>query len=118
MVLNVGKMEKFIIPYKDKIYRFVLRMVNSEFDAEDIMQELAIKIWKNKDKFGQLDNKEAWCMTVARNLSIDKIRNRNKRRHMDIDQAFDLSDDNKNPYEKLVTEDSISILRKCMNKLP
>ena len=111
-------MEKFIIPYKDKIFRFVLRMVNNEFDAEDIMQELAIKIWKYREKFSELDNKEAWSMTVARNLAIDKIRNRNKRRHMDIDQAFDLSDDSKDPYEKLVAEDTMSVLNKWMSKLP
>lgn len=111
-------MEKFIVPYKDKIYRFVLRMVNNEFDAEDIMQELAIKIWKYREKFSKLDNKEAWSMTVARNLAIDKIRNRNKRRHMAIEEAYDLSDSNKDPYEKLASDDTMSILQKWMNQLP
>lgn len=111
-------MEKFIVPNKDKIYRFVLRMVKNEFDAEDIMQELAIKIWKYREKFSELENKEAWSMTVARNLAIDKIRNRNKRRHLDIEDAYDLSDSNKNPHEQLAADDTMSILRDYMNKLP
>jgi RNA polymerase sigma factor (sigma-70 family) len=111
-------MEKFIVPYRDKIYRFVLRMVKNEFDAEDIMQELAIKIWKYREKFSKLDNKEAWSMTVARNLAIDKIRNQNKRRHMDIEDAYDLSDSNKNPHEQLASNDTMNILRDYMNKLP
>lgn len=111
-------MEKFNIPHKNKIYRFVLRMVGNEFDAQDVMQELAIKIWKYREKFSKLDNKEAWSMTVARNLSIDKIRNKNKRRHIDISEAYDLSDSNRNPYEKLASEDTMDILRKWMDKLP
>lgn len=111
-------MEKFIVPYKDKIYRFVLRMVKNEFDAEDIMQELAIKIWKYREKFSKLENKEAWSMTVARNMAIDKIRNSNKRRHMDIEDAYDLSDSNKNPHEQLASLDTMNILRDYMNKLP
>jgi len=111
-------MDKFILPYRDKIYRFVLRMVRNEFDADDIMQELAIKIWKNREKFAELDNKEAWSMTVARNLAIDKIRNTKKRRHMDITEAYDLSDDNRDPYENLVANDTSQILKKWMDKLP
>jgi RNA polymerase sigma-70 factor (ECF subfamily) len=111
-------MEKFIIPHRDKIYRFVLRMVGNEFDAEDVMQDLAIKIWKYRDKFEELDNREAWSMTVARNLAIDKIRNRNKRRHINIEEAYDLSDENRDPYESLVSRDTMQVLKKWMDQLP
>ena len=93
-------------------------MVNNEFDADDVMQELAIRIWKNRNKFDKLENPEAWSMTVARNLSIDKIRNRNKRRHLDIESAYDLSDNNLDPYQKLASDDTNRILRKWMAKLP
>ena len=111
-------MEKFIIPYKDKIFRFVLRMVGNTYDAEDVLQELAIRIWQRKDKFSELENKEAWCMTVARNLSIDKIRNRKKRQYTDITEAYDLSDQNRDPYEKLASDDTMALLQKWMAKLP
>lgn len=118
LVNEYWKMEKFILPYRDKIFRFVLRMLGNEFDAEDVLQELAIKIWKRREKFSELDNKEAWCMTVARNLSIDKIRNRQKRRHIDISEAYDLSDNNKDPFEQLVSDDTMKVLNKWMAKLP
>ena len=106
------------MPYKDKIFRFVLRMVGNEFDAEDIMQELSIKIWKRREQFRELENKEAWCMTVARNMAIDKIRAGKKREYIDVSTAYDLSDDDKNPYEKLASNDTMAMLQKWMAKLP
>lgn len=111
-------MEQFIVPYKDKIYRFVLRMLEDHQDAEDIMQELAIKIWKRKERFKEIENKEAWCMTVARNLSIDKLRNRKKRQYTDINEAFDISDNNKTPYDALASSDTMKMLNELLSKLP
>ena len=63
-----------INPYKDKLYRFALSILHNVYDAEDVMQELLVRIWKKRDEFVELENKQAWCMTVTRNLAIDKIR--------------------------------------------
>ena len=111
-------MEQLIQPYRDKVYRFVLRMVDDEMDAEDIMQELAIRIWKRIDAFRKLENPEAWCMTVVRNLAIDKLRNRKKRQYSDVSAAFDISDTGRDPYEQMVAGDVMDLLRKYLDKLP
>ena len=111
-------MEQFLLPYRDKVYRFVLRMVGNEMDAEDIMQELAIRIWKRREAFKVLENPEAWCMTVVRNLAVDKLRNRKKRQYIEVTEAYDVSDNNRDPYEQVVAEDMMETLRKWMNQLP
>ena len=74
--MNNDKMNALELPFKDKLYRFALNIVGNTFDAEDIMQELMIKIWNRMDQYTLIENKEAWCMTVTRNMCIDKVRNK------------------------------------------
>lgn len=105
------------LPFKDKVYRFVLNMVTDTMDAEDIMQELLIRIWKRKEQYIDIENKEAWCMTVARNLSIDKIRAR-KTPASDITEHRDISDGSATPEQAYETNESLTNIMKLLDELP
>ena len=94
------------LPFKDKVYRFVLNMVSDSMDAEDIMQDLLVKIWRRKEQYQEIENKEAWCMTVAKNLAIDKIRAR-KAPTSDVSEHYNLSDKSATPDQAYEQEDEI-----------
>ncbi|MEZ4906907.1 MAG: RNA polymerase sigma factor [Saprospiraceae bacterium] len=114
----MGK-EDFLLAYKDKFYRFALRMTNDEFDAEDIMQELAIKIWQMGDDFDKIENKEAWCMSVTRNLAIDKIRDRKRKSTDSIETAiYTESSDETSPQKQLENNDLLANLKKLIDSMP
>jgi RNA polymerase sigma-70 factor (ECF subfamily) len=91
--------------------------VGNTFEAEDVVQEVLIKIWKKKDDFLKLDNKEAWCMTVTRNLAIDKTRSR-KAIHEDVTEHYNISDNTSNPEQIAEFNDTMSKIRKIMETLP
>jgi len=107
-----------ILPYKSKFYRFALKIVGNDEDAEDVIQEMLVKVWQKSEQLSEIENKEAWCMTVTRNLCIDKIRSRKKNRSSDIDEQFSLSDSS--PTPDIITEDkeSLSIVMTTLNALP
>lgn len=107
-----------VLPYKDKLYRFALSIVGNRYDAEDILQEVLIKIWKKWDYFDSLENKEAWCMTVTRNMSIDKLRAAKRRPTTDIENYYHLSDDNPTPEKSLVSDNQMSMILDVINELP
>jgi len=44
--MQFNDFEKMVIPFKDKLYRFSLRIVGNAFDAEDVIQEVMVKLWK------------------------------------------------------------------------
>lgn len=106
-----------ILPIKDKLYRYALKILRNVDDAEDVVQEVMIKLWKKRDDISHIDNKEAWCMTVTRNLSIDKIRKR-RDTSQDITEYHFISD--RAPTPDIITEDkeSLSIVMKVLNELP
>jgi len=94
-----------------------MRIVNSETEAEDIVQEVFIKLWNNREHSDQIANIEAWCITATRNLSIDKLRSKHKRTE-GIKSGFDLLDKTPGPYRQAASNDIIGMVRKMMEQLP
>lgn len=63
-----------VLPLKDKLFRLALRITLNREEAEDIVQDTLIKVWNSRDKWQQLDSIEAYSFTIARNLSLDRIK--------------------------------------------
>ena len=85
-MLRSSKFEYLIKQHKNKIYNYSLYMLHNDMDAEDITQEVMIRIWKNINKFNFLAAR-AWIMRTTHNLCIDYLR-RNKyqyQRELSID---------------------------------
>ncbi|HMT54368.1 MAG TPA: sigma-70 family RNA polymerase sigma factor [Saprospiraceae bacterium] len=115
--MNNDKMNALELPFKDKLYRFALNIVGNTFDAEDIMQELMIKIWNRMDQYTLIENKEAWCMTVTRNMCIDKVRNK-KTSAQDISDYHHLRDSTPTVDKKLEETERFGNIMSLVNQLP
>ena len=61
-----------ILPLKNKLFRLALRITLDSAEAEDIVQDTLIRVWNKRDEWHSLDSVEAYCLTVARNLAIDR----------------------------------------------
>ena len=69
-----------ILPLKNIIFRTALRIVLNREEAEDIVQDTLLKLWQRREELGQIANLEAFALSAARNLAIDrkeKMENRN-----------------------------------------
>jgi RNA polymerase sigma factor (sigma-70 family) len=73
-----------IYPIRHKLYRFALRITGNTHEAEDVVQDVLTRAWKNSES-EQIQNWEAWCMTLTRNRSLDKSRSTASRRLTPID---------------------------------
>jgi RNA polymerase sigma factor (sigma-70 family) len=67
-------LEVLIAKYIGPIYSFIYKNVGDRAVAEDITQEVFIKIWKNLKKFDLSKNFSPWLFQIARNTSIDYLR--------------------------------------------
>lgn len=107
-----------ISPYKNKMFRYAYSIIGNRFEAEDIVQEAMIKVWKKREKFETIDNKEAWVITIVRNLAIDKVRARKKKQTSDIDEYFHISDNAPSPDVRLEQRDAVKKVGEIMSTLP
>lgn len=67
-------LEILIERYLKLIYSFIHRYVGSSKEAEDITQEVFIKVWRNLRKFNQQKTFKTWVFTIAKNTCIDALR--------------------------------------------
>lgn len=60
--------------HKGGTYRFILRQVNDESTAEDLLQEVWMKVVSNARTFNKNSKFSTWLYQVARNLLVDRFR--------------------------------------------
>lgn len=100
-----------------KLFGVVLRILNNRAEAEDALQEIYVKIWNNSDKFAVNQySPMSWLIVVARNHAIDVIRAR-KPIAVDIDDAFDVSDDSKTPEQEAMNTSEGKRIDNCLQEL-
>jgi RNA polymerase sigma-70 factor (ECF subfamily) len=60
--------------YKNRLYGYILAIVHSTHAAEEITQELFIKLWVNREMLERIINPEHYIFTMARNRTLNYIR--------------------------------------------
>lgn len=107
-----------VLPLKDILYRLALRITLNPTEAEDIVQDTLIKVWSKRDSWQEIDNIEAFSLTVCRNLSLDRVKKADNRNASLDDLPAESPDSSSNPQELLIQQDRISLVRKLMDDLP
>ena len=108
-----------ILPLKNELYRMALRITMNAEEAEDVVQETMMKVWSRRDQWNQIDSIEAFCLTICRNLSLDKVR-RMDNQTQSLDAAYDPKDHGvaSNPEEQAIQSDRIRLVRQMISQLP
>lgn len=66
--------EELFHHYSNLIYRFILLMINSKEEAEDLTQEVFIKAYKGLPNFKGDSSYKTWLYSIARNITYDHYR--------------------------------------------
>jgi RNA polymerase sigma-70 factor (ECF subfamily) len=75
------------------LYNFALRQVRSAALAQDIVQDVFVRVVQGVGDFKGHSRFSTWCFTIARNLCIDHARKQSLRRHASLDQPGSGTDD-------------------------
>ena len=80
---------KLVRLHQQPVFNFCLRLLRNVEDAEDIAQEAFVQAYRNIKKFQPRAKFSTWLFTIAKNLSLNLIRNekRGKRRMVPIDDG-------------------------------
>ena len=66
--------QRDILPLKNVLYRLALRITLNSQEAEDVVQDVIIKIWGMGERINEIENIESFALRLTRNLSIDRQR--------------------------------------------
>ncbi len=88
------------------VYRFIYRMVRgNSSNAEDILQEVFIKVAENRMNYSKDRKFTAWLYRIARNHTIDFMRKESYRMHSSLDKNIGNEDGSNVTYLELVKSD-------------
>lgn len=84
-----------------------------------MVQDTMLRVWNRREQWEQLDSIEAFCFTICRNLSLDKVR-RMSRQEQTLDESYVPADHSytSNPEEQAVQRDRVKLVRQLVNRLP
>lgn len=108
---------KDILPLKDKLFRLALRITFDRAEAEDIVQETMIRVWNKRDEWDELESVEAYCLTVARNLAIDRSEKKDSQT-MELTIEAEQTPDASSPYDRLVNKERLKLVHRLVGELP
>ena len=116
--MDLEAFQNRVLPTKNKLFRFALRFLGNEEEAKDIVQEVFIRVWSGRERMEQVQNWEAWCMRITRNLSLDRVRLIQRKQTRPIEESFDLSHDALTPYQSTEIEESMQKITQMIQALP
>jgi RNA polymerase sigma-70 factor (ECF subfamily) len=108
-----------ILPMKNELFRLALRITLNPAEAEDVVQETMMKVWNKRDHWDEIESIEAFCLTICRNISLDKIK-RAEHQNISLETEHDATDYSysSNPGEQTEQRDKIQLIRRLIDNLP
>ena len=108
--------------YWRKVFNVAYKFVGKHDAAEDLTQDIFLKIFKSLDTFDRRANFQTWLISISRNLCIDHYRSVRKERET-IDRDVDANEltpasAEPGPVAALEQRDRVTLLRQAMAELP
>lgn len=114
--MTIEAFKKEVLPLKNRLYRLALRLLIDHMEAEDVVQEVFMKLWSKRNQLQQYRSIEAFAMVITKNKCFDILKS--KRYKIMDGLSADLSVNHMSPYSYAENADSIDHVLALINKLP
>jgi RNA polymerase sigma-70 factor (ECF subfamily) len=114
--------EQIVKTYWRKVFNVAYKFVGKHDEAEDLTQDIFLKIFKSLDTFDRRANFQTWLISISRNLCIDHYRSVRKERET-IDREVDTGElappsADPGPVAALEQRDRVMLLKQALATLP
>ncbi len=105
-----------VLPLRDKLLKYSVKLTDDGADAEDIVQEAFLKLWYIRDRLDGYQSVEALSVQVVKNLCLDKLRS--KRMDRMPENSESILADTVTPEQMLEQHDAVAIIGRLIQQLP
>jgi RNA polymerase sigma-70 factor (ECF subfamily) len=114
--------EVIVRTHRRKVFNIAYKFVGRHDQAEDLTQDVFLKLYKSLDTFDRRANFQTWLVSVSRNLCIDHYRSIRKEREVvnrDVDPSeLTPSAPERSAQAVLEQRDRVQLLRQALEQLP
>lgn len=107
--------------YRVILFSLVLRILHSRDDAEDVLQELFLQVWKRASDFDESRGRPfTWLVTLARSRAIDRLRSQSARERVATESARDatVTDEWVDAVDDVIRSEQSAVVRRALAELP
>ena len=115
--MNASEFKQRFLPLNAKLYKVAYLMLGNEDDAKDAVQDAYMKMWNRRDSLADITNLQAYCVTLVRNLCLDRYRT----------AGIDIVDKppeelpiagNEDASQRIERQQTAQLLNQCLARLP
>jgi RNA polymerase sigma-70 factor (ECF subfamily) len=124
---NKAAFEALMRKYYRSIYNFIYRFLGNKVSAEDLTQEVFIRVYRHGNTYRPDAKFQTWIYTIARNLSLNELR-RGKRKMFSLDAMMTIKDrdvpvqledpSSENPYQLVEQKERAHLVQQAIRDLP
>lgn len=104
-----------VMPFKDKLYRIAKRILISEDEAEDAVQEVYVRLWNSRENLKTYRSPEAFAVTITKNFCLDRLKSKQAGNLKIVHNNYETSDSIERNVE---AKEGVSLVLKIMESLP
>lgn len=108
-----------ILPLKDKLFRLAYSIVREQAEAEDILQDVLVKLWSRRKEWAEIENIEAYTFRSVKNMALDRLASKAIRKTDSIEPEMEFLYfvEHRSPHHDMVQEEQRSMIEKCIDEL-
>lgn len=114
--MTTEEFKNTIIPYSRKLYPMLFRILRSEEETRDALQDLMVKLWNKRRDLEQCSNLSAYIITMAKNYSFDLLKKKRPAVLGDEENYRVVNIESKELTQE--TKEKMECVQKVIEKLP
>ena len=116
-------MDELLRRYKNPIFNFAFRMTQDASEAQDIAQEVFLRLHQYRDRWTPTGKFSTWIFSITHNLCISRLRRKKwfaiwPRQQDDPDELVEFASPDLSPEEVVSVNEAADVLKKCIQGLP
>lgn len=116
-IMNATHFLDLVTPVQNKMYRFALSMLGDPTEAEDVTQDIILKLWEKRQELNLIENVEAWLIRAVKNKCIDRFRAK-RNSEVSLDHVFHYESQDQSPASVTESNDLMKLIQTMMEELP
>lgn len=118
-MMEAEEFKAIFLPLGRMMYAEAMRILHSQTDAEDAVQDVYVRLWERRDEFRTIDNPRAYAMTMVRNHCLNLFNAIARNQTMETESGnSSIGNDSPDPHDEIESRDRVCKVFGVIGSLP
>ncbi|GHT39537.1 DNA-directed RNA polymerase sigma-70 factor [Bacteroidia bacterium] len=113
--MQIERFKSEVIPLRDTLFRTAVKYLQQPEDAEDVVQEVLLRLWNRREQLDTVVNPAAFAMQMTKNSCLDRLKLQKETTEAD---DLQLGTTRETPHSTLEQHDAVALVKQIIEHLP